>query len=130
MKKTLTFVFRLLVLLCGIALAGFIVWQLFTNAPMLDVNVQTKGPVIIVIYSLVALITLGAAISFFTDKNMGVFEAVVENYISRGNVLRYTLKCDNVTFKSEMLFRSFTLFDEGQKVYVGIEPHNILAIKD
>lgn len=67
MKKTLTFVFRLLVLLCGIALAGFIVWQLFTN----DVNVQTKGPVIIVIYSLVALITLGAAISFFTDKNMG-----------------------------------------------------------
>ena len=36
-----------------------------------DVNVQTKGPVIIVIYSLVALITLGAAISFFTDKNMG-----------------------------------------------------------
>ena len=71
MKKTLTFVFRLLVLLCGIALAGFIVWQLFTNAPMLDVNVQTKGPVIIVIYSLVALITLGAAISFFTDKNMG-----------------------------------------------------------
>lgn len=46
MKKTLTFVFRLLVLLCGIALAGFIVWQLFTNAPMLDVNVQTKGPVI------------------------------------------------------------------------------------
>ena len=71
MKKTLTVVFRLLVLLCGIALAGFIVWQLFTNAPMLDVNVQTKGPVIIVIYSLVALITLGAAISFFTDKNMG-----------------------------------------------------------
>ena len=71
MKKTLTFVFRLLVLLCGTALAGFIVWQLFTNAPMLDVNVQTKGPVIIVIYSLVALITLGAAISFFTDKNMG-----------------------------------------------------------
>ncbi|CBL51376.1 hypothetical protein [Lactobacillus crispatus] len=71
MKQTLTFVFRLLVLLCGTALAGFIVWQLFTNAPMLDVNVQTKGPVIIVIYSLVALITLGAAISFFTDKNMG-----------------------------------------------------------
>ena len=71
MKQTLSFVFRLLVLLFGIALAGFIVWQLFTNAPMLDVNVQTKGPVIIVIYSLVALITLGAAISFFTDKNMG-----------------------------------------------------------
>ena len=64
------------------------------------------------------------------DETMYVFEAVVDNYISRGNVLRYTLRCQDVTFKSEVLFRSFTLFDEGQKVYVGIEPHNILAIRD
>lgn len=71
MKKALTFIFRFLVLLCGFALAGFMVLQLFTNAPMLDVDVQTKGPVIIVIYGLVTLITLGAAVSFFTDKNMG-----------------------------------------------------------
>src|SRR5699024_12097405 len=71
MHLSLTCDFRLLVLLYGLTLAGFIVRQLFTHAPMLDVNVQTKGPVIIVIYSLLALITLGAAISFFTDKNMG-----------------------------------------------------------
>lgn len=64
------------------------------------------------------------------DDTMYVFEAVVDNYISRGNVLRYTLRCQDVIFKSEVLFRSFTLFNEGQKVYVGIEPHNILAIRD
>lgn len=71
MKKAFTFIFRLLVLLCGLALAGFMVWQLFTDASMLDVDVQTKGPAIVVIYSLIALIVLGAAVSFFTDKNMG-----------------------------------------------------------
>ena len=64
------------------------------------------------------------------DSNMYVFEAVVNHYISRGNVLRYTLSCHDVVIKSEALFRSITLFDEGQKVYVGIEPHNILEIRD
>lgn len=64
------------------------------------------------------------------DSQMYVFEAVVNHYISRGNVLRYTLSCQDVVLKSEALFRSFTLFDEGQKVYVGIEPHNILEIRD
>lgn len=71
MKKFISFIVRLIVLLVGIALAGFMVWQLFTNAPMLDVDIQTQGPVIIVIFSLIALIALGAAASFFTAKNMG-----------------------------------------------------------
>ena len=64
------------------------------------------------------------------DNGMYTFEAVVENFISRGNVLRYTLRCGDVFFTSEVLFRSFALFEEGQKVYVGIEPHNILSIRD
>lgn len=64
------------------------------------------------------------------DDHMYVLEAVVDKFISRGNVLRYTLRCGNVEFKSEVLFRSFALFEEGQKVYVGIEPHNILSIRD
>lgn len=71
MKKFGSFVVRLIVLLAGIALAGFLVWQLFTDATLLDVDVQTKGPVIVVIYSLIALISLGAGASFFTDKNLG-----------------------------------------------------------
>lgn len=64
------------------------------------------------------------------DNGMYTFEAVVENFISRGNVLRYTLRCGDVFFTSEVLFRSFALFEEGQKVFVGIEPHNILSIRD
>ena len=64
------------------------------------------------------------------DNGMYTFEAVVENFISRGNVLRFTLRCGDVFFTSEVLFRSFALFEEGQKVYVGIEPHNILSIRD
>ncbi len=64
------------------------------------------------------------------DNGMYTFEALVESFISRGNVLRYTLRCGDVYFTSEVLFRSFALFEEGQKVYVGIEPHNILSIRD
>lgn len=64
------------------------------------------------------------------ENGMYTFEALVESFISRGNVLRYTLRCGDVFFTSEVLFRSFALFEEGQKVYVGIEPHNILSIRD
>lgn len=64
------------------------------------------------------------------DDQMYVLEAVVDKFISRGNVLRYTLRYQDVFFKSEVLFRSYALFEEGQKVYVGIEPHNILSIHD
>ena len=58
-----------------------------------------------------------------------VCEAEVEDFISRGNVLRYTLRCQGICFKSEVLFRSFALFEVGQKVYAGIEPHNVLPIR-
>ena len=64
------------------------------------------------------------------DNGMYTFEAVVENFISRGNVLRYTLRCGDVFFTSEVLFRSFALKKKKKKVYVGIEPHNILSIRD
>lgn len=65
-----------------------------------------------------------------SDQGIYSFAAVVNHYISRGNVLRYTLDCQGVVLKSEVLFRSFALFNEGQKVYVGIEPHNILEISE
>lgn len=64
------------------------------------------------------------------DADQYVFKAVVKDFISRGNVLRYTLSCADISFTSEVLFRSFALFDVGQQVYVGIEPHNILPIRD
>ena len=71
MKKFISFIIRLVVLIAGITLAGFLVWQLFTDVPLLDMDVQTKGPVIVVLFSIIALIPLGAGVSFFTDKNLG-----------------------------------------------------------
>ena len=64
------------------------------------------------------------------DPEFMTFEAEVMDFISRGNVLRYTLKCKNVTFTSEVLFRSFALFDVGSVVHVGIEEHNLLMLND
>lgn len=71
MKRFFSFIVRLIVFLAGIALAGFLIWQLFTDATLFNVDVQNKGPVIIVLFSIIALISLGAGASFFTDKNMG-----------------------------------------------------------
>ena len=55
---------RLIILLAGLALAGFMIWQLFTGARMLDFDVETRGPLIVVVFSLLLLITLGSAVSF------------------------------------------------------------------
>ena len=49
--------------------------------------------------------------------------------MSHGNVLRYTLETDNgIKLKSEVLFRSFRLYDFGQELYVTIEKKNCLEI--
>ncbi|WP_279070600.1 ABC transporter ATP-binding protein [Faecalicoccus pleomorphus] len=58
------------------------------------------------------------------------FDAKVVDFISRGNVLRYTLQCKDVVFTSEVLFRSFALFELGTTVHVGIEEHNLLRLND
>jgi len=57
------------------------------------------------------------------------FTAEVVNYISHGNVLRYTLAANNVEFKADVLFRSFQLFNTGQKVFVSIEKRNCLRLE-
>jgi len=61
---------RLIILLAGLALAGFMIWQLFTGARMLDFDVETRGPLIVVVFSLLLLITLGSAVSFFANRHM------------------------------------------------------------
>ncbi|MGQ5708491.1 hypothetical protein [Lactobacillus sp. PSON] len=70
MKKFVSMVIRILVFLAGIALSGFLVWQLMNGVSMLDMNVETKGPVIVVIFGLLLLITLGTAISFLANRHM------------------------------------------------------------
>lgn len=64
------------------------------------------------------------------DPTYLTFDAKVVDFISRGNVLRYTLQCKDVVFTSEVLFRSFALFELGTTVHVGIEEHNLLRLND
>lgn len=64
------------------------------------------------------------------DPTYLTFDAKVVDFISRGNVLRYTLQCKDVVFTSEVLFRSFALFEPGTTVHVGIEEHNLLRLND
>lgn len=56
------------------------------------------------------------------------FEATIESYILHGNVLRYTLLTNGVTFHVDVLFRSFQLFENGQKLYISIEKKNCLDV--
>lgn len=70
MKKFVSMVIRIIVFLTGIALSGFLVWQLINGATMLDMNVETKGPVIVVVFGLLLLITLGTAVSFLANRHM------------------------------------------------------------
>lgn len=69
MNKIVSRVARIIVLLIGLCLAGFMIWQLFTGTRMLDFDVQTQGPVIVVVFGILLLLTLGAAVSFFANKH-------------------------------------------------------------
>lgn len=70
MRKFVSLVIRIIIFLVGICLAGFMIWQLLSGASMLDMNIETKGPVIIVVFSLLLLITLGTAVSFVSNRHM------------------------------------------------------------
>lgn len=70
MNKTISMIIRIIVLILGLALSGFIVWQLLTGVGMLNLNMQLEGPVIIVVFGLFLLVTFGSAVSFFTNKHM------------------------------------------------------------
>ena len=57
------------------------------------------------------------------------FKTKVIDCMSHGNVLRYTLEAKNkINLKSEVLFRSFRLYDIGQELYVKIGKKNCLEI--
>lgn len=56
------------------------------------------------------------------------FEATVDSHILHGNVLRYTLLANGVVFYVDVLFRSFQLFETGEKLYIGVEKKNCLEV--
>jgi len=57
-------------------------------------------------------------------------QATIISYLSHGNVLRYSLKCQNIKFHADVLFRSFTLYEPNSTIYFGIDQHNILEVND
>lgn len=69
MKKTISLIIRIIILLMGLGLAGFMVYQLVTGTRMLDFDVQTQGPLIVVVFGILLLLTLGASVSFFANKH-------------------------------------------------------------
>lgn len=61
-------------------------------------------------------------------SNRYVFEAIVDSHISHGNVLRYSMRSNGVSFHVDVLFRSFQLFENGQRVYLSVEKKNCLML--
>lgn len=69
MKKTGSLIVRIIILLLGLGLAGFMIWQLFTGTRLLAFDIETQGPLIIVVFSILLLLTIGAAVSFFANQH-------------------------------------------------------------
>lgn len=53
---------------------------------------------------------------------------VISN-VPRGNVLRYQVQVEDVVMNVDMLFRSFTLFEDGEEVFVRVAKKNCLALR-
>lgn len=62
------------------------------------------------------------------DGDRYVFESVVCSHISHGNVLRYKVLIQDVPVYVDVLFRSFQLFENGQKLYLSVEKKNCLPV--
>lgn len=70
MKRTVSIAVRLLILLAGLALSGYLVWRLVGGARIVDFDVETQGPLIVVVFGLLLLLTLGAAVSFYANQHL------------------------------------------------------------
>lgn len=62
------------------------------------------------------------------NENQYRFLAKVKDHTLRGNVLRYTIDVNGIDLKVDVLFRSFTLFEDGSHVHAAIEKRNCLEI--
>lgn len=57
-----------------------------------------------------------------------VVEGMIRNNSPRGNVLRYSIDVSGIKLNADVLFRSFTLFENGQKVYLSIPKRDCLKL--
>ena len=58
------------------------------------------------------------------------WEGTVLESRSRGNVLRYTILVNGIRIYADTLFRSFSIFEDGAKVYLSVEKRNCLPVAD
>lgn len=62
-------IIRAIILVLGLGLAGFMIWQLMSGTHLLDFDIQNQGPLIVVVFSILLLLTIGAAVSFFANQH-------------------------------------------------------------
>lgn len=58
-----------------------------------------------------------------------VLSGVITASVPRGNVLRYTVQCDEMKLHVDTLFRSFNIYDVGTPVWLTIPEHDCLSIR-
>lgn len=56
--------------------------------------------------------------------------AKISSHLLHGNVLRYHIDINGIKLYVDALFRSFQLFEDQEQVYMNVDKHNILAIKE
>lgn len=62
-----------------------------------------------------------------TTENFALEGRIINNS-PRGNVLRYKIDVNGMSIYADVLFRSFTLFENGEKVYLEIPKHDCLEL--
>ncbi len=66
--------------------------------------------------------------TFEKDEASFQFEGKIIEHSNRGNVIRYTVLYNGVELKSDRLFRSSSLHNDGDTVYVSIKKHNCVEL--
>lgn len=62
------------------------------------------------------------------DEEQYHFEGRILSNTPRGNVLRYQIQAQGIELHADVLFRSFTLFENGEKVYLSIPKRDCLKL--
>ena len=55
-------------------------------------------------------------------------EGIIKEHIARGNVLRYTIDVNGIEIYADALFRSASIFNDNEKVYLSIAERNCVCI--
>lgn len=58
------------------------------------------------------------------------FQGKIMDYILRGNVIRYSIRIGELKIEADALFRSVSLFNNDDDVYVAVEPKNCIHIEE